>query len=487
MKILLINPPIISKFSIALSWGEPLGLAYVAAAVEASERHEVEVLDAMGLATTFPEYPDGTLFGLSVDEILQRLHEVSFDAIGITVTKMYDDITQTIDLIKKIKDLFPHIPFIAGGPDVTLAWKTYMERGVIDYIILGEGEEAIVKLLDHLEGHLPIEDVTGLCYRKDGEIVRTQPSPQVDIATLPWPARHLFPMENYFRFRPGGRRPPVATILTSRACPFSCAFCSTIEVWGRKWRGRTAKDVVDEIEHLVKNYGVREIHINDDNFLVDRKRTEEIIDLIIERRLNIAVHCVAGLMIWLLSKDLLKRLKKAGWYSIQAQLESGNPKTLEYIDKHIDISKARELVGVAHSLGLRVNSNVILGFYFEDQSDIDKSIQVAESIGFDRVDYILAEPKEGTRMYNDCIEAGLIKAGEVATLPFDTLHFKGVGLAAIQENANKLNAQNTRKRLYDPSSFFSYLLPMYVYKEGLVWEHVRLKSRAIARKFLHLF
>lgn len=482
VKILLINPPIISTFSHSVSWGEPLGLAYIAGVVEACPRHEVEVLDAMGLATTFPKHPDGTLFGLSVEEILDRLKATSFDAIGITVTKMFDDVKQTINLIRNIKEAFPHIPIIAGGPEVTLEWQTYMELGTVDYLVLGEGEDAIIRLLDFLDGVAPIEDLTGVCYRKNGETIKTAPSPSVDSTNLPWPARHLFPMENYFRFKPPSRYQRVATILTSRACPFNCAFCSTIEVWGRKWRGRPAKDIVDEMEHLIKEYGAEEIHIVDDNFLVDRKRAEEILDLIIERKLNVAFHCVAGLMIWLLSNDLLVKLQKAGWHSIQAQLESGNPKTLEYIDKHIDISKARDLVKFAHPLGLRVVTNVILGFFFEDQSDIDESIRVAESIGFDRVDYILAQPKEGTRMYRDWVEAGLIKDGENVPMPTKTLHFTGPELAKIQSEAQLLNTRNYRKRVFSIKGLFTYLIPMYLLHPGNIWVHVRQKSNVIKKQ-----
>lgn len=197
----------------------------------------------------------------------------SFDAIGITITKMYDDNNQIVRLCSLIKEAFPDKPFIAGGPDVTLDWPIYMKLKTIDYIVVGEGETTIVKLLDYLEGNTPLAEVRGLAYCDEGSSVKFIPQgPPVEIEEIPWPARHHFPMENYFRLKPQGLRKRSAALLTSRACPYSCAFCSTIEVWGRKWRGRTAKDVVDEIEHLVETYDVKEIVIFDDNFLVDRKR-----------------------------------------------------------------------------------------------------------------------------------------------------------------------------------------------------------------------
>ena len=466
MKILLINPPLITNLGVGMSYGEPLGLAYIAAAIETSGRHGVEVLDAMGLATQFSRHGECIVYGISQDEVLERMRRTSFDAIGISVVKMYNEVHQIPALCALIKSEYPDIPLIAGGPEITLECASYMGLGSIDFAVLGEGEKTIVNLLDYLDGNGKIENIQGISYREDGQVKTIPQGTPADISALPWPARHLFPMENYLHNKPMSRRKRVASILTSRACPFSCAFCSSIEIWGRKWRGRPAKDVVDEIEHLVTVYGVREIHIYDDNFLVDRKRAEEIADGIIERKLDIALHIVAGLMMWLLSADLMKKMKKAGLFSVQVQLESGNSDTLKYIDKHIDISKAKGLVDAAHSLGLRVTTNVIIGFYFEDQAAIDESIRVAESIGFNAVEYILAEPKPRTRMYDDCVKAGIIKNGEPVIMPVDTIHFKGHELVAIRANAQQNNMRNRMKRILMPKEIFSYFIPMYIYNPG---------------------
>jgi len=466
MKILLINPPLVTTQNLWMSYGEPLGLAYVAAALEATGRHQVEVLDAMGLATRFATRGEYSVFGLTEDEILRRMRATRFDAIGITVVRMDSEAEQVTALCAMMSREFPGVPIIAGGPDVTLEWASYMKLGTIDYAILGEGEVPIVQLLDSLEGRGDLGDIKGICYRKDGAVKMVPPGPGGDITTLPWPARHLFPMDAYLRNKPTNRRTRAASILTSRACPFSCAFCSSVEIWGRKWRGRSAKDVVDEIEHLVKAYDVGEVHIFDDNFLVDRKRVEAIADGIIERGLKIALHIPAGLMMWLLSVELLGKLKRAGLISVQVQLESGNPETLEYIDKNIDISKAKDLVAAAHALRLAVKTNVILGFYFEDRAAIAESVRVAESIGFDKVDYILAMPKPRTRMHHDWVKAGLLGEDEPVVMPVDTLHFKGHELEALRADAQRLNTRHRLERLITPRTLFGYLIPKYVYEPG---------------------
>lgn len=105
----------------------------------------------------------------------------------------------------------------------------------------------------------------------DGNPIKAEDAPIVPIDSIPWPARHLLPMRTYIENRPTTET-PAATILTSRACPFRCAFCSTIQIWGNRWRGRSAVDVVDEIEWLVRTYGVGEIRVQDDNFCVKRSR-----------------------------------------------------------------------------------------------------------------------------------------------------------------------------------------------------------------------
>jgi anaerobic magnesium-protoporphyrin IX monomethyl ester cyclase len=492
MKILLINPPLIanSGANISVSYGEPLGLAYVAAAVEKSGRHKVEVLDAMGLATDFVHQGDYILYGLSYDEVLLRMRAMSFDAVGITITKMYDDGDQIPRLCHLIRDAFPNIPVIIGGPDVTLEWSSYMKLGTVDYAVIGEGETTIVQLLDYLDGRGSLDGVNGIAYLENGKVKMAPQGPAVEIADIPWPARHLFPMENYFRNKAKatrGRKRRTAAILTSRACPYSCAFCSTIEVWGRKWRGRPAKDVVDEIEHLVKTYNVGEVVVFDDNFLVDRDRVEAIADDIIARKLNIALRVAPGLMIHLLNHNLLRKLRRAGLSSVQMQVESGNPETLEYIDKHIDISKAKELVNAAHSVGLQISTNVLIGFYFEDRAAIERSIRTVEAMGFDKVDYMLAEPKPGTRMYRDWVKSGIFEDGNPAIMPVNTLHFKGPELAEILAGARRLHQRNRKMRFFKLETWYRYFIPMYIYNPHNIVKAVRYVIRGVARKALRIY
>jgi magnesium-protoporphyrin IX monomethyl ester (oxidative) cyclase len=448
--------------SLGLSYGEPLGLAYVAAAIEASGRHQVEILDSVGLMSEIVRV-DGTLrIGLEEDGLFSILSKKRFDAIGVTITKLFSDEQGLVNFFARLKRKHGHVPIIAGGPEATLEWRKYVETGNINFVVLGEGEETIVNLLDALSGDKDVRDVRGIAYRdSDGSIVNNGPGKVLDIAKIPWPARHLLPMDNYFRFRPAQYflRRPAAAILTSRACPYCCVFCNLRNIWGNKWRGRTPNDVVNEIQHLVDEYGVREILIQDSNFIVDSKRAEAICDEIIRRRLDISFQVQPGLAIWQLNKDLLKKLRDSGLYTLCAQVETGNEKTVKYINKNIDFEHAREIMKYANRIGLWTQTNIIIGFHFETKEDIEESIRMAESLHVDHINYIFPILYEHTNMYEDYLREGLIDPSVQITYPVATHHLTSEELVNLQKKASRLHYVRRLMQVSNPIAFFEEIWP----------------------------
>ncbi|MEO0035886.1 MAG: hypothetical protein RLZZ501_1909, partial [Pseudomonadota bacterium] len=419
MKILLIYPPFASTWGLPLGFGEPLGIAYVAAAIEASGRHQVALLDGVGSRGPVSAFRTGQVnwIGLSHEEVLAEIAKIDFDAIGVSACR-----TSAVDpgierLIGRIRATHPGVPIIVGGPDASHLWDHYAQNPDIDYVVIGEGEKTMIDLLDALQRADGVTEVKGIAFRgEDGTVIRAPDQDILDIDTLPWPARHLLPMLTYIRHRPTSDLPS-ATILTSRACPFSCAFCSTIHIWGRKWRGRAAKDVVDEIEFLHRTYGVTEIRIQDDNFCVNRQRVHDICDLILERQLEIRLHIDPGVMFMLADQEMLSKLHRVGVRHLNMQLESGCQTTQAYINKKIDLSHVRAMVTHAHSLGMTIHTNVILGFPFETKAEMIDSVQTAVEIGFDNIDFNYLDPKGDTRVRRDFIAAGLLCPDDHIELP----------------------------------------------------------------------
>lgn len=478
MKILLINPPYYSNWSAALSYGEPLGLAYLAAAIQKDAKHEVEILDAIGMCR--PNLGGGPgWIGLSVPEVLARMSRASFDAIGVTLTNWSgDDATEEINaFLSTLKRAHPRVPLIIGGPEVTLEWETYSRNADVDYLVLGDGEKTILDLLDALSsGNGAIQKVPGIVYRDtwSGEVIKTRPQPPIDsLDSLPLPARHLLPMENYFRYRPAKYylRPRAASMLTSRACPYDCAFCNLIAIQGRTWKARSPKSVVDEMSYLVERYGVQEFHIQDSNFMVKKDRVEAICDEIIRRKLDINILVQPGLQVSLLTKDLVLKLKKAGLYILCAQVESGNHKTVKYIEgdkynrgKPIDLNHARDIMKYANSVGLWTQTNIIIGFQFESREDIEESIRVAETLHVDQINYVHLQVLPHTRVWNDYSKAGLIPERIPGKkIPFEnpvsTSHISTAEIMKIEERANRNHKVRRTLSLLNPVTFATEMFP----------------------------
>lgn len=436
MNILLVNPPFATEWPLSLGFGEPLGLAYVAAAVEASGRHGVAILDAVGSASTFHLNTNGerNWVGLSHDQVIAAMGERQFDSIGVTVARTSWVDTGIEPLIERMRQTFPGRPIIVGGPEVSHYWERFAENPAVDVVVIGEGEETIVALLDALDGGGDLSTVAGIAHRDAaGKVVRNPDPPPPAIDSLAWPARHLLPMRTYIDNRPTTDL-PAATILTSRACPFRCAFCSTIEIWGHNWRGRSAKDVVDEIAFLKQTYGIREIRVQDDNFCVKRSRVVEICDLLISRGLDVRLYIEPGVMAHLATAELLTQLWRAGMRDMCMQLESGSAKTQAYIDKKIDVDHVRAMLDWAHHLGMRVRTNLILGFPHETAEDMRESARVAIDLPYDHIEFYFLEPKRNTRSWRDMVALGIIAADhdERTPLPVPTLHCTAEEVAEIR-------------------------------------------------------
>lgn len=460
MKILLINPSYTTSVGLSLSYAEPLGLAYIAASVEKSEKHEVEIFDAIGEATSYQKKGNNLLIGLAEEESLKIISTKTFDVLGVSITRLADNFFDIINFLTKLRERYPKIPIVIGGPEATLEYEAYMSHGIIDFVVLGEGEETIVELLDALSGEKELSSVLGLVYRDEaGNIVKNTLRPPLDINKINWPARHLLPLNNYLKNKTLHMLEPAASILTSRSCPANCRFCNIKAIWGRQWRGRSPYDVVSEIYYLVKNYGVREILIQDDNFMANPKRVEAICDEIINRKLDIVWQVQPGLALWLLTKDLVTKMRGSGLHTLCPQIETGNQKTLTYINKKINFKHAQEIIQHANKLGMVTQTNIIIGFYFETKKDIEESIQMAESLGVDKIDYILAIPKKHTLMYEDYCAEGLIKDGDPVKMPIDICHITGEELVKTQCKANRNHYLIRFFQMLNPISFFQEFIP----------------------------
>ncbi|MBT0158921.1 radical SAM protein [Candidatus Bathyarchaeota archaeon A05DMB-2] len=365
-----------------------LGLGYLAAVLEKNQ-YPVDVIDCQVLKLSFEEFRT---------EIGKRQPDV----VGVTSSTL--TYKTGLKLVKIAKEVNPNCLTIMGGPHVTF-WddKALEECPELDVVVRKEGENTFLEMVQRIEAGKSINDVIGTTCRKDGKIVRNPDRPYIeDLDALPFPARHLWPMERLREYE------DVLYLATSRGCVYWCEFCTTVRMHGRKYRMRSPKNVVDELEYLYKTFNVDKFTFCDDAFTVDQPRTEELCREILSRGLKITWNC--GTRVDMITKGLLMKMKEAGCISVWFGVESGSQEVLDCMKKGISTEQTVKALGWVRELGLKPVPNVILGFPGETKKSAWKTIKFVEKISPDDVGfYNVATPFPGTPLYDQVKEKGWLR------------------------------------------------------------------------------
>jgi len=434
MKILLIQPakPILHKQDGSREGRQamfPLGLLYIAAAAERAG-HVVEVLDVPteGFATEefLEELPHGTLMriGLPMPEVGRRIAAAQPDVVGISCL-LSTSADEALKCAAAAKQVAPSIPVVLGGAHPSALPAEMLGDRSVDYVVIGEGEETFVQLLQCLgDGRVP-RALDGIGYREQGQpVVRPKTRWIDDLDALAWPARHLVDLrryvDNYYKFRAqfeyGHTRSMewgmYTSMLASRGCPYDCSFCAKNVVWGRRYRTRSVASVVDEMEFLVKRHGVKEIHFEDENWAGNPEHAKQICREILRRGLDVAWALPNGITLHTMSEELLRLMRQAGAYSLTLSLESASPRICKrFIHKPIDKDKAVRMIGVIRELGFELFVGFMIGFPGETLAEIQETIRWAESLDVENFGFAIATPLPGTQLLDLCEHEGLLVAG----------------------------------------------------------------------------
>ncbi len=258
LKVVLINPPQFTKYT-----QPPMGLALIAAVLE-RKGYQVNVLDANALKLTAEDIPS---------------YVANADIIGLTA--MTPSINTAINIANEIKQVNSHLITILGGAHATLlSTETLVNAPGIDIVVRGEGERTIIKLLKSLEHNQPLDNISGISYRENGEVVNapiSSISTNIDLDSLPFLAYHLLPRDRYRPHPPHGRVLPFTAVITSRGCPYRCSYCSK-PTFGYKFRAQSPERVVEEIAYYERKFDIKEVAFYDDVFTMNRKRAYMIAD-----------------------------------------------------------------------------------------------------------------------------------------------------------------------------------------------------------------
>jgi len=375
-KVLLLTSPV-STFRDALDINPlpPLGLAYLAAVLEA-KGIEVKIVDSLVEGWNERVFLDENTMriGLSFDKIEDIIRDFNPDIVGVNnlFTKQRDNVHRIYALAKGIDK---SIITIAGGAHPTVLPELALSDNNLDYVVLGEGEQSILDLVDVIEGNKDLSILDGVGYKKNGE---TKIIPKTkfidDLDSLPFPARHLLNMDKYFGLKAshGERKTKFfSPIITSRGCPAQCTFCSAHKVWGRKFRYRSAANVVSELKELKYQYGIKEVMFEDDNLTLDIARAEKIFDGMMAEDLNLKWDTPNGVAVWTLNEPLIDKMKASGCYRLNFAIESGNQYVLDnIIKKPVDLKKVKPLVNYARKVGLEVGIYLVMGLPQETEKQM---------------------------------------------------------------------------------------------------------------------
>lgn len=411
----------------------PLGMLYVAGALEAAG-YRVAVVDA-----------DGE--GLSQAEFIARLRLLRPAVIGLSgMTPMRQLIARDLTMVRPFCDRI-----VLGGVHATrFREDVLVEFPEVDALVIGEGEEVACSLLRWWDEGMPGSPPPGVMVR---EHAFEEATPPADLDALAWPARHLIPHSRYrylFQTRPG-----FTTFISSRGCPFRCTFCDKT-VSGSAWRSRSAGDVVNELEALSSDFGIRSVCIFDDNFTLRRKRVVAICEEIIRRKIDIHWKCEAR--VDGVTEELAKLMAAAGCQTVAFGVESGNQDSLDFLRKDQSVDQARSAIAMCREAGIETVAYVLVGIPGETPKSTLNTLTLARETELDFIQFSTLSPFAGTELYNTAVREGWLRSTRVRN-PVDAEELRAT---LVPPGWTEVQLATTLRQMY--CGF--YLRPAYLAKQA---------------------
>jgi radical SAM superfamily enzyme YgiQ (UPF0313 family) len=317
-----------------------------------------------------------------------------FDLVGMTVfCPVYFEVKK---LFERIRLLHPETPIVLGGPYVTTIQEEIFEETPADFAVYGEGEITFSQLIDHLKGKQKPEEIDGLMYKSPaGKIIKNKSRKHLaDLDAVPLPAYDIYPMERY----------PLHRIVSSRGCPYQCAFCNSSSISGTGWRKRSAENIVEEIEYLIENYGKKILVFSDNSFNIDMKRVEAFCDLLIQKKIKILWS--ASIRADIITLPLAEKMKMSGCYNVAVGIESANNDVLKHINKKSTIEEIEKGISIFKQAGIEVLGQLVIGSPHDTPETVNESMDWAKQSECDFVNFYSVLPFKGTPQWDYVKEQG---------------------------------------------------------------------------------
>jgi radical SAM superfamily enzyme YgiQ (UPF0313 family) len=398
-------------------------------------------------------YIDCQAEGVAFDELVPKVLEHAPELVVMYVEQIKMHVDRALADAVKEKSASTLVGFV--GPFVTpLGGAIVKEAANVDFAIRGEYDEALLEVVDALaKGDGGWKKVEGLSIRdpETGRVEEIGGYRHVkDLDALPFPAYDLIDLTKYHESV--FRRTPAATMITSRGCPYQCIYCWFPQtIYGHKWRYQSAERVVAEMEHLYREFDVREIRVDDDIFELNRDRVLQVCRLLREKKLDLtwAPQCRPDRM----DLELLKEMKKAGCSRILYGCESASQEILDKMRKNGKVEDIENATKWTKEAGIDVHNCFIIGFPWDTKETVEKTIRYAYNLNAEFCQFGIATPLPGTQLMEIVEKDGSLVSGE------DWSQHDGFSKAAV--SYEKLSQAEIEE--YATSAYRQYYLrPQYV-------------------------
>lgn len=386
--------------------------------------------------------------------------------VGITfTTPLYGEAKRLVEVVKAIK---PDTILIAGGPHATTFPSEIIQESAFDMVAVGEADFIMRDLLTNDDW----ASIKGLVFKEDGAIIDTGRADYIDnLDELPLPAWHLYDLNKYNRLSLSNIKSPPGYLETSRGCPWGCVFCNK-NIQGRKFRPKSPKRVVDEIEYMLK-VGFKEINILDDTFSTDINRAKAICDEIINKGLKFPWHPLNGVRVDCVDRELFVKMRKSGCYKVSFGIESGNQDVLDKIDKGIKLQQVRDAVRWAREIGFETFGYFMIALPGETEETIKDTIRFAKELKLNIAKFNITIPLPGTKLFEEWDKLGLIKTKDWSKYNFYSPYYELYDHPTL---SHETITKYYRKAYHSFYFSLSYLMRRFIrgLKEGVLFRDIRL-------------
>jgi anaerobic magnesium-protoporphyrin IX monomethyl ester cyclase len=316
-----------------------------------------------------------------------------------------------IEIAEMVRATVPRAVIVIGGPHLGIYPRESLSWPCFDVAVVGDGEETFLQICERVrDGAVEPSSISALdrtagtiVRHPDGELVEGPPRAlPKDIDRYPMPAWDLLPVADYHcltLFK------PFATMVTTRGCPWHCGYCS--QVYSEKLRFRSPELVVDEMEHLEKTYGVKEIVFFDETFTIGKKRMRTFADEVLRRGLKVKFNIRAR--VDTVDREVVRLLKRAGLRSIHMGVEAGTDRVLKIMNKQITRAQTEAAFRICREEGVDTRGYFMIGYYDATPQDIDETIRFASSLGLDWASFSVATALPATDLYTVAQQRGYVE------------------------------------------------------------------------------